>query len=43
MGGMTLSVSHGTTSNIGYVQANDSTLTLFAMNMAFQLVKFKLE
>ena len=35
MGGMTLSVSHGTTSNIGYVQANDSTLTLFAMNMAF--------
>ena len=35
MGGMTLSVSHGTTSNIGYAQANDTTLTLFAMNMAF--------
>ena len=35
MGGMTLSVSHGTTSNVGYAQANDTTQTLFAMNMAF--------
>lgn len=34
MGGMTLSVSHGTTNNVGYTQNNDSTQTLFAMAMA---------
>ena len=35
MGGMTLSVSHGKTNNVGYTQDNDSTQTLFAMAMAF--------
>ena len=35
MGGMTLSVSHGTTDNVGYAKDNDVQQTLFAMAMAF--------
>jgi hypothetical protein len=35
MGGMTLSVSHGTTANVGYKKDNDVQQTLFAMAMAF--------
>ena len=35
MGGMTVSVSHGTTENVGYTLNNDSTQTLFAMALAF--------
>lgn len=35
MGGMTVSVSHGTTDNVGYALNDDSTQTLFAMALAF--------
>ena len=35
MGGMTLSVSHGTTANVDYKKDNDVQQTLFAMAMAF--------
>jgi hypothetical protein len=35
MGGMTLSVSRGTTENIGYAAANEVQQTLFAMSMVF--------
>ena len=35
MGGMTLSVSVGSTDNVGYALDNDVTQTLFAMSMAF--------
>ena len=35
MGGMTLSVSHGNTDNVGYAQDDDRTQTLLAMSMAF--------
>ena len=35
MGGMTLSVSHGTTDNVGYTLDDDRSQTLLAMSMAF--------
>jgi hypothetical protein len=35
MGGMTVSVSHGSTDNVGYTLNDDSTQTLFAMALAF--------